>query len=163
MVPVGHGATGGIRGKVGTQPLQLGRILAASTDFRTTAVDDDDVPCTTVVAVIALTGCASIRTKVAEVGGTASGQILMVAGCRARARLEASPTGVVAIGVLGGGAGVVDVIAEGKDRAGDFVDEVGGGLIVRAATGCDVTRANQDTVGASLRWRSDRRCYGGTS
>ncbi len=158
-MPIGQGATGGIRGKVGTQPLHLWRIRATSADFRTGAVDDDDVPRTTVVAVIALARLARVRTKVAEVGGTASGQVLVVAGCRTCARLEASPTGVVAVGELGSGAGVVDVIAKGKDGAGDLVDEVGDRLVVRAATGRDVARANQDSFRPWLRRRTCR-CHG---
>src|SRR5689334_6285484 len=66
MMPVGQGAAGGMGGEIGTQPALLRR-PRLTTDFGAVTIEDDDMPGSQVVAVVALGGITGGGAEVAEV------------------------------------------------------------------------------------------------
>jgi hypothetical protein len=104
------------------------------------------VPFAQVVGVVAFIGVARGRAEVAKVARRTRRVVVVAARCRVRPRLVAAPAGVVAVLVLGGGSGVVGVVAGGEDRAGDAVEQLGGLLVARIVALGYVPRPDQYRV-----------------
>ena len=101
------------------------------------------MPAAQLIAVVALRGLPGGRSEVAEVAAGPTGQVVVVARGRAGAALVAAPGRVIAVGELAGRAGVVDIVAEGGDGAGQPVEQLGGGLIATGGTPGDIPRGQQ--------------------
>src|SRR5918994_4758325 len=103
-----------------------------------------------VVGVVALLRVARGGAEVAKVARGARRKVLVVAHARLRARLEASPGGVVAPLELEARPGVVDVVTEDRDRAVDVLEKGGRCLVAGTPAGGDVPRADEDRVAGHL-------------
>ena len=144
MMPVGEERLAGVGRQVGPQPALLGRACrAAAGDLAAVAVQHDDVPGAQVVAVVARARRAGRRAEVGEVGSGLPG-VLVVAERRARAGRVPAPGGRVAAGEGRGIGHRVGVVAEREDRAGEAVEQAGGGLVAVVVAGGDVTGADED-------------------
>jgi hypothetical protein len=107
----------------------LSRTLIAAADRVAVAVENDDMPGAEVIAIVPLVGVSGGRAEVLVVAGGSRGVVVVVAGGRASAGLVTAPGRRVALGELAGCAVLIGVIAGGEHRAGDAVQQVGGGLI----------------------------------
>src|SRR5437667_2796171 len=99
----------------------------------------------------------------AEIAAIAEGalrQPIDVSTGRPRLRLESAPTRAVAHGVLPGRAIRVGVVAGGKDRPADPVDQPRGLLVARGTTFADLSGADDDRIGRG-RWLIAGRARGG--
>src|SRR5689334_903599 len=94
MVPVRERAAEVcLRLQIGSQPVRLRRSAVGSD----VAVQRDDVPGAEIEAVIALTEGAGILAKVLEVWRGSRCCVVVIAGRRSCAELEAAPRGLVAV------------------------------------------------------------------
>ena len=118
MVPVRQRAGGGVGGKIRAQPGLLRRSGAAAADGRAVAVERDDVPRADLVAVVPQRRVAGGRAEIAVVAARVRRHVVMVAGRGTRVGFARSPGRVIAVRELARGSGVVDGIAEQRDRAG---------------------------------------------
>ena len=147
LVPVRESAGGGMRLQVLAQPLFLRRTRLAAADLGAFAVEYDDMPGTNIVAVITRERIACRGSEIIEIRCCAAGMKFMIAGRRACARFELSPSRSVAIVKLLRRAGGIGVVSCGKNFAGDFVEEFCSRLRagkVRAIG--DVTRADEHGI-----------------
>jgi hypothetical protein len=71
-------------------------------------------------------------SEVVIVARSARGVVLVVAWGWPGTRLVASPAWVVAVGEFGGRAGLVGVISQSVDRAGDAIEQLRGGFVAGA-------------------------------
>src|SRR6185436_6782608 len=84
-------------------------------DLLAVRVERDDVPAAQLIRVPARAGAPGLRAEVGEVAGRAGRPVLVVAGRRADARLEAPPRGVERVLEVGERAGRVLQVAERRD------------------------------------------------
>src|SRR4029453_13214547 len=125
MVPIGEDVLVPVGGEVRPQPTALRRGRAAAAEFRGVRVEHEDVPRPGVVAVVAPGRIASSGTEVAVVALGSGRLVVVVAGRGPRPRLVPAPGRTVAIAELGSRPGRIGVVAEGDDRAGDAVEQLG--------------------------------------
>src|SRR3990170_2957949 len=111
-VPIGERAIGRMIAQVGGQPQRLRVVGATAADLPAQTVDDDDVPGSQFVTIVAAPRFAGGCSEVVEVTCRAGGQVFVVPHCRPRAVLEAAPGGLVALGELVRGSAVVDAVPE---------------------------------------------------
>ncbi len=126
LVPVGESACRWVRLEVRAQPFFLRRPGVAAANFRTFAVQHDDVPGAQLVAVITLFWITGIRAEVVEVSSGAAGMKFMIANRWVCSGFLASPRGVIAFGKLLGRALFVSVVACGEYRARNRLEKLGG-------------------------------------
>src|SRR4051812_22201457 len=97
-------------------------------------------------AVVAATFRPGVFGKVIEVGRSAGGAVIVVAGRWPGARLVSAPGWVVAISELLGRAGSVGVVAKRKNRSFDPIEQPRGRLrACRSASG-NISCADEDRV-----------------
>jgi len=85
LVPVSESTGGGMRGKIGAQPFFLGGTGFAAADVLAFAIQDDDVPRSEFVAVVAGLRVASGRAKIIEIRrGTGSVELVIAGAGRVR-------------------------------------------------------------------------------
>src|SRR5450432_310941 len=167
LVPVSESAAVSGTSEILREPLALGRVGVAPSDLVAFAVDDDDVPGSEIVAVVALFRVAGGGAKIARIAGSAVAVVFVIADSGPCAILEPPPGGTVTIRELLVGTIRIGEVADGEDGAWNLVDELGGGFstIELAARG-DVTGADEDWVGGSgcfrflLRQCGGRGCHG---
>src|ERR687898_360814 len=92
------------------------------------------------VGVVALLGVACGLTEVLEVASCPFGVVLVVAGDRLGALLEAPPRRPVAFLEVLSRAPGVSLIAQGQDRPVDTLDQLCGSLVLLGAALGDVAR-----------------------
>src|SRR5580765_1748365 len=127
FMKIGQRASDRMGGKIFAEPFALRRGGVAASSFDTFAVEDNDVPSTKFVAVVALVGFAGSGAKILEIVGGAGGVKFMIAGGGASAVFDAAPSLVVASEIFGVAIGIGQ-IANGHDCAGNFFQEFGGGF-----------------------------------
>src|SRR5579859_2448591 len=94
---------------------------------------------------------SSLSIPIAKIAGGRSPVIFVVAGSRASAGFEPAPGRAVAFEEFFIGAALVGQVARGEDRAGNRVDEFGGGFGGREIRAADnVSRTNE----SKCIWRS---------
>src|SRR5215212_9644535 len=111
VVEVGQSARGGVGGQVGLEPRYHVSLFLRRAQRRTIyksrrpvpalRVQYDDVPGAPVVGVVAFSSLAGGRVEVVEVARRPRGTVLVVTNRWLGARLELSPAGAIAVGVLG--------------------------------------------------------------
>src|SRR5215212_8539721 len=142
VVPVGQGAGGGMGGQIVLQPGLLWRASTTASRLGAVGVERHDVPAPQVIAVVALRGIAG-GSEVTEVAAGPTGEVVMVARGRLGAALVAASRGAIAGGELAGRAGVVDVVAQGGDSAGQPVEQFRRRLVATGGTPRDIPRGQQ--------------------
>jgi hypothetical protein len=142
MVPVGKGAAGGVGGEVGPQPALLLGPRVAAPDLLAVGVERDQMPASQIGAVPALARRSGSLTEEREVRGRLVGLVVVVAGPRAGAVAVPAPAGGVAALELLGAAPLVGPCLQGKDGAGQAVQQGGGGLVPPAVAVGDVARGH---------------------
>src|SRR5215213_1250733 len=115
VVEVGQSALRWVLGEVCAEPAPLGGAPATPTDLLTDAVEDHDVPGSSIVGVVASPALARTPSEVIEVGLRPGGVVLVVANRGPGALLVLAPCGIVAVAELLAGALRVGVVAEGED------------------------------------------------
>src|SRR5437660_6438426 len=139
LVPDGELTLLGARREIAREPRHLRRERGA----RQIVVQHDDVPVAQVVAVIAEPARPHPQPEVVVRRGRALDRVLVVAERGARAVAVPTPGRVVAVRVIGGGAHRVGVVAQGKHRARDGVEQLRRGLGVGVGAGGGITRAHE--------------------
>lgn len=153
VMSIGKSAGIGMRGEVVLQPGFFGRPLPAAAQFPRPAIgiENDDVPCAEVIAVIPFSRVSGLLAPVTEVAGGGGTVVLMIARGRARARLEASPGRSITFLKFFVSAVLISQIACGEDRTGNLVDELRGGFCARKiSTARNVASPHQDESGLSF-------------
>src|SRR5215212_4168071 len=131
-------------GEVCLKPPKLRRGRSAA-DLLAVAVESDYVPLAQIVGVVACARLASGLPEVAEVALGFSRVVLVVAGHRLGAALEAAPGGFVALLKFLPCALRVGLVAQGEHRAAfDATHEPGGCLIDCAGAAGDVAYRDDD-------------------
>ena len=103
------------------------------------------------VGVVAPLGVACGLTEVLEVASCPFGVVLVVAGDRLGALLEAPPRGLVAFLEVRRRAPGVSLIAQGQDRPIDTLDQLCGSLVLLGAALGDVARRDDLLGGGRFR------------
>lgn len=111
--------------EVGPQPLFLGR-TGGHADV---AVDDDDVPASGVIAVVALGAAARGRAEVAVIAARAARVVVVIARRRPGAAFVAAPGRVVALAELSRRSTAVRIVAKGDNHALQAVEQLGGSFV----------------------------------
>ena len=140
--------------EIRAQPGLLRRSLVATTQRFIVAVgiQSDDVPTAEIVAVITFSRFSRLGSPILKVAHGFGAVVFVVSRRRPRSIPESSPSALIAGLKLLQGAGFVGQISGGKDRAGDFVDQLGGGFCAGAVgTTGNVTGTHEDErVGRQL-------------
>ena len=128
LVPVGEGASGGMRGQVRPEPGLLGRARLAPAHGAALGVQRDHVPGPGVERVVALRRVTRPGAEVGEVPARTRRVVFVVSRHRERAVEQATPRRAVDLLELAERAGLVLIVAEGQHRVGVHAEqEVGGG------------------------------------
>src|SRR5216684_3490620 len=96
-------------GEIGAQPLFLGGAGSAAADILAFAIQDDNVPGSQFVAIVAGLWVTGSGAKIIEIRCPASGMKLVIAYCGAGARFYATPGLVVADKILFRAIGIGEV------------------------------------------------------
>ena len=135
-----------MRGKVGAEPVRLGRCRATTTGVGAIGVEHDGVPCAHGEAVVALAGRAGLRPEVPEVPGRPGGVVILIAGGGPSPRLVPSPRRAIAVRELARRRVGIHVVTGGEHGPRDRIQEARCRLVLRAGTVRDVTGADQDRI-----------------
>ena len=129
-------------GEDSAEPAPLGGAPVTPTDLLAVAVEDHDVPGSSIVGVVA-PGPPRTPSEVIEVGLRPRSVIVVVANRGPGALLVLAPGGIVAVAELRAGAVGVGVVAEGEDGSPYFAQQpcrFAVGLLVALG---DISRADQ--------------------
>jgi hypothetical protein len=133
--------------KIAPQPGFLRRAAVTATHGLDPAigVQHHDVPVAQIVTVVAFAGGTRLRTPIFEITDGGAIVIFVTSQCGLRAVLEPAPGLLIAVPKLIGASSLVSQIPSSKDRAGNLLNQPGGGLgaLEMLAAG-DVARANQE-------------------
>src|SRR5687768_17093921 len=114
----------------------------AASDLAAVGVERDQMPAPQVEAVPALAWRSGSLTEEREVRGRVVGLVLVVAGSWAGAVAVPAPAGGVAARELPSATPIVGDVAQGKNGAGQAVQQGGGGLVALAVAVGDISRGH---------------------
>src|SRR5215208_6735286 len=161
VVEVGQRALRWVLGEVCAEPAPLGGAPATPTDLLTDAVEDHDVPGSSIVGVVASPALARTPWEVIEVGLRPGGVVLVEANRGPGALLVLAPGRIVAVAELRAGAVGVGVVADGEDGSPYFAQQTCRFAVPLLVAAVDISRADQRhslrLAGARLGRQHDRR------
>src|SRR5215203_350208 len=143
VVEVGQSALRWVLGKVCAEPAPLGGAPATPTDLLTDAVEDHDVPGSSIVGVVASPALARTPSEVIEVGLRPGGVVLVEANRGPGALLVLAPGRIVAVAELCAGAVGVGVVADGEDGSPYFAQQTCRFAVPLLVAAVDISRADQ--------------------
>ena len=143
VVEVGQRALRWVLGEVCAEPAPLGGAPATPTDLLTDAVEDHDVPGSSIVGVVASPALARTPSEVIEVGLRPGGVVLVVANRGPGALLVLAPGRMVAVAELRAGAVGVGVVADGEDGSPYFAQQTCRFAVPLLVAAVDISRADQ--------------------
>ena len=134
-------------GKVLAQPLLLRRSSSATSDLRTFAIQDDDVPLAEIVAVIGLVRITGCGAEIMRVSGRTAATVLVVPRCWPGTGFVPPPSRVVTLREIFFAPVRVSEISGSENRSWNLVEQLCGGFgTLKLTASGNIAGANQDWV-----------------
>lgn len=155
VVPVCDCAEGARGLQLCPEPSLLRRPFVAATHVSAVAVENNHTPGPEIVGIVTLRRRTGRRTEVSEVALSVLGEVIMVAGRWAYARLVPAPRGCKAANELLKSAPLIDIISRCEDCSSNAIEQlrrhfVAGAFATRDVSSPDEHRVDWDRGGKRL-------------